>query len=84
MYFEISIFHILMLNRKNHPSVCSLSAKSVSQRWHIAGLFEISYTRCSTSRRSKFSDKVGFLRLRHWLVEQRFKFSNAYISFICE
>ena len=68
-------------------SLCLLTAKSIPHRWLCeisVAIFEISYTRRLTSWRSQLSDNVGFLRLWRWLVQQRFKTSNAYSSFICE
>ena len=50
----------------------------------IIALFETTYTRRLTSRRSKISDKIGSLRLRRWLMQRRFKISNVYSFFICD
>ena len=61
--------------------------KSIPQRCWCeisVAIFEISYMRRLTSWRSKLSDNVGFLRLWRLLVQQRFKTSNAYSSFIWE
>ena len=68
------IIPVLIQCRQNLSHTAGLCEISVS-------IYEISSTRRWTSWRSKLSDKVGFLRLRRWLVQQRFKISNAYISF---